>query len=480
MPLLCCSRVGYEEIYLPDAAETDARDGSQMDAQTGDDADDRDAGADAGPDAADQTDAGEDAGADAGEDAGEDAGYVDAGGNDAADAADAADAEDGGSDDAGDQDPDQCGTIESYVESHSVVSTEFVEVPGSEIVFTPSGTSENWLVLVSAALASNYSGAAQVEANYTINSVEKGIGGIRPNDPWMAGAWQHFALVTGTVEPQTVAVSLREGRDGYQATILRLRVIAFRLPATAEAHYVNSETIRTVDPAVWQSYQTLDVNPQTAGSYLILSSVSASENPGQNSVGIRLVDPQGGYWPQANPLLLDHLAHHSNNRYPWRSFFVARAQDLDGPGSYQIEAIGSDPGGSQIYYSRILALRIQSFGTFQTTEYWPQVSNTTTTPLSASSLAVQPNPSGCPLLAIQSMFVYTSSSDSTYYVSDFVVDTTPVASYSNSFSTGFCMPFGVFHLLPGNGSPQLYNQFNPSFDGMEALVRESVIHVFGR
>lgn len=73
------------------------------------------------------------------------------------------------------------------VASFSTTSTTFVDVPGGALSFYPRTTSDVWVILFSAKLASSSVGSASVEARYLVNGVEHGIGGESSNPAGQRG-----------------------------------------------------------------------------------------------------------------------------------------------------------------------------------------------------------------------------------------------------------------------------------------------------
>jgi hypothetical protein len=105
--------------------------------------------------------------------------------------------------------------------------------PGSLLQFTPTSTSEVWVLLFSAGLGSASTAETAAEVQYTVNGVPRGMGGTMNSTANGRAPWQHFYAVTNTTAQQTVEVQLRDA-TGAGATISNLQVIAFKMPANAD------------------------------------------------------------------------------------------------------------------------------------------------------------------------------------------------------------------------------------------------------
>ena len=156
--------------------------------------------------------------------------------------------------------------VKTNVASFSTSSTTFTNVTGGTLTFTPSNSSDIWILLVNARLMSTQiaSFTLSAEARYLVNGVEHGIGGILNSAANKGASWQHFYRVTGTTAIQTVQVQLRDD-SAATATIADLQIIAFLLPTGADFQYTETEAIQAV-PSPWTTYESLSFTPSAPGT----------------------------------------------------------------------------------------------------------------------------------------------------------------------------------------------------------------------
>ena len=224
--------------------------------------------------------------------------------------------------------------------------------------------------------------------------------------------WQHFYPVTGTTATQTFQVQLRDNVG--TGTVESLQVIAFRLPANADFQFVETEAPRTVTTNVWADYETLNFTPSSPGDYLIFGLATVSEDPGNESIGVRLTDPSGGFWPVNDSGT--RVGHFTNTRLHERPFFVARVQNLPAtPQTFRIQANGSTlvPPDSTIRYTRLMAFRTDAFASAESVLDAPRTSTNSATPVVKSTLTTVAPPAARDYIVIQSMIVHNENSSET-------------------------------------------------------------------
>ena len=366
--------------------------------------------------------------------------------------------------------------VKTSVASFSTASTTFTNVTGGTLTFTPSNSSDIWILLVNARLMSTQiaSFTLSAEARYFVNGVEHGIGGILNSAANKGASWQHFYRVTGTTAMQTVQVQLRDD-SAATATIADLQVIAFLLPAGADFQYTETEAIQAV-PSPWTTYESLSFTPSAPGTYLIMALANGTEDPGTGGIGIRLEDPAATYWPDQSGG--NRLQYMSNTRIPWQSYFLARAENLTAtPQTYNLQATGDSGSGSQLRYTRLMAFRTDVLDSFETVEDTAITSTTSTTPVVRSVLTTAAPPSARDYIVIQSLVLSgTVSVDENR--AGFETDDVVKMSYDHVFNGSFhYTSFGFFDALTSSGAVKYENTFSTSNAASAVEAKESVIHV---
>ena len=366
--------------------------------------------------------------------------------------------------------------IKTNVASFSTSSTTFTNVTGGTLTFTPSNSSDIWILLVNARLMSTQiaSFTRSAEARYLVNGVEHGIGGILNSAANKGASWQHFYRVTGTTAMQTVQVQLRDD-SAATATIADLQIIAFLLPTGTDFQYTETEAIQAV-PSPWTTYESLSFTPSAPGTYLIMALANGTEDPGTGGIGIRLEDPSLSFWPDNSSG--GRLGHLSNTRIPWQSYFLARSQILTAtPQTYTLQATGDAGAGSQLRYTRLMAFRTDALDSFETVEDTAITSTTSTTPVVRSVLTTAAPPSARDYIVIQSLVLSgTSSLDENR--AGFETDDVVKMSYDHVFNGSFHFTsFGFFDALTSSGAVKYENTFSTSNGASAVEAKESVIHV---
>ena len=366
--------------------------------------------------------------------------------------------------------------VKTSVASFSTSSTTFTNVTGGTLTFTPSTSSDIWILLVNARLMSTQiaSFTRSAEARYLVNGVEHGIGGILNSAANKGASWQHFYRVTGTTAMQTVQVQLRDD-SAATATIADLQIIAFLLPAGADFQYTETEAIQAV-PSPWTTYESLSFTPSAPGTYLIMALANGTEDPGTGGIGIRIEDPSLSFWPDNSAG--GRLGHLSNTRIPWRSYFLTRAENLTAtPQTYNLQATGDSVSGSQLRYTRLMAFRTDALDNFETAEDTAITSTTSTTPVVRSVLTTVAPPSARDYIVIQSLVLSgTSSLDENR--AGFETDDVVKMSYDHVFNGSFHFTsFSFFDALTSSGAVKYENTFSTSNGASAVEAKDSAIHV---
>jgi len=380
---------------------------------------------------------------------------------------------------------------EVSVGSDSTTSGTFVDVNGGSLTFTPSDTSEIWILFFSAKLGSTSNAEESVEVRYLVNDVEHGYGGTQVRQPTSRGPWQHFYRITGTTAEQTVKVQFRDVAG--TGTIEDLKIIAFKLPDNADFQFEEHEASQTFDGSQWHDdlNSRLQFTPGSAGDYLIMVVANGTEQPGGVNIGIRLKDDNSPpYWP-----VFDYPAggegprdgYFVNARAPWQSFFLARIQTLDQTlKTFTIQVSGSDADnaepwdtGSEIKYTRIMAFRTDVFDAVESQEDTAGTSTTSTDPVVKSTLTTAAPPDTRDYITIQSLTLYApSNSNDDERKAGFEADDLENTSYNHVMNNiDYTTSFGYFDAVTTSSSVKYENTFSTSNASIEVYAKESVIHV---
>ena len=368
--------------------------------------------------------------------------------------------------------------VKTQLASFNTSSSTFVNVTGGQLVFVPQNASDVWILLVSARLTSSSINTLTVEARYLVNGTEHGLGGIENDVPSAGSSWQHFYRITGTTATQTVQVQLRD-QTGNTATIEDLQLIAFRLPAGADFQYAETEAPQVVTAGAWNTYRDLTFTPSSAGDYLILALANANESPSLDGIGIRLLDPASGIWPDdSDPGTQE--GHFDNDRPAPYSMLLARVQTLDAtPKTYAIRANGG-AGGSTIQYTRLMAFRTDAFAAFESTEDVAETSTTSTTKVVKSTLTTTASSAPREHIVIQSMMLFGPAPfpPSGERRAGFEADGAPQMVYAHTIDNRFIrVSYGFFDAVITANAVQYNNTFSTSSATYQVDAKESSIHV---
>lgn len=225
-------------------------------------------------------------------------------------------------------------------------STEFVDVSGGTLVVPPS-PGQRWLFLLSARLASSSGTYNAPEGRYVVDGIERGIGGTEAivTSP---GPWQHFYMFDGADTPTTISL---QARDTLAATtsLDHVRMVVVPLPASADPLYASSDDAIPVASLTAQTIASLALAPATAGEYLVLLVVNASEAPDTSDIFVQWLDPGGQAWTEENQV----------SRGAWQSVLHVRRAVLSGPTTVALQ--GRSGATATARYARAAAVRIDAF-----------------------------------------------------------------------------------------------------------------------
>lgn len=232
-----------------------------------------------------------------------------------------------------------------------------------ETLTLPGGAApDGWLVFVSARLRSNANGGSGAVLRYLVDGVERGMGEvlISTMDDADGGPFQSFDFVPASGDDRAVAVELRR-RSSYTATVDDLRVVALPLPPNAEPVWADTPGARMLTQPmtnrIYLDVEQVQLTPSSPGRYLVMASLSASEEPGTSTVGVRVFAPGPAYWPEASVLTpRPYLAFPQPRPV---TMFVARVFDSDGStADFSLQVDPASNGGSMVYDTRMLVLRL--------------------------------------------------------------------------------------------------------------------------
>lgn len=228
-------------------------------------------------------------------------------------------------------------------------SVSFVDVPGTTLRFTPSSSSEVWLVFVSGRIRSTDPSETSAEMRLLINDVEVDLFGHQTRgseDNW--AGFLTFDHVRGTTSSQKVQPQFR-AETGTTA-VDSLRVIAAPLPEDADFHVSETDLPdERTGPAL--TLEELSFTPPAAGSYVVLGKASQSEDPGNDAVQTWLERDDGTRRP-----LDERGSRFTNARGAWQPMFSAMSANLDRSPT-KLALRGSSAGASTDWWATAYAYR---------------------------------------------------------------------------------------------------------------------------
>lgn len=283
----------------------------------------------------------------------------------------------------------------NYVKSEALAeqattSTTFVDVPGSEVTFTPGAVGDIWLIFVSGVMRSSSTADVAAEAKLLINGVDSDYFGTINNNatnPCASGI-ATFAWVTGTVAAQIVKMQYRAATG--TTFLATLRVIACKLPAGADFQSATSDAIVSTTGSNVAILTMGPFTPPSDADYFVFYKVAHSESPGTGT-SQAWVDDVASFEPTTLHPDAPVGTHHSNSLTSWnqlfgffRSFLDATVQNI----ILRFTSSGSGGAASQHQYRRMMAFKAS---VWDATAYAIDTAETTTTSatfVSKTSLAV--------------------------------------------------------------------------------------------
>jgi hypothetical protein len=237
--------------------------------------------------------------------------------------------------------------VEATPAAFSTSSPTFVAVPGATLTIPPSpGTT--WLLLTSATLVSTGVAVVNVEARYLVDGIERGVG--ESHSTAGAGPWQHFYVLEGGADPQTVVYELRDRANGI-STIDQLHTIAVPLPADAEPHYVSRDDVEPVSAQANTPLHALSLG-SLSGTYVVLLLANGTELPSTANLWLE--------WRGPNDEVL--MRESQFPREPRQALLTARVLSITAAdATFTLYAYTGGPTGAQTSYVRAFAMRSDAF-----------------------------------------------------------------------------------------------------------------------
>ena len=162
------------------------------------------------------------------------------------------------------------------VASFETTSNAFTPIPDATMEVPPAD--HRWLLVTTATLQSTSLLDVAAEVRYTVDGVERGIGGTHNSVVDRPGPFQHYAVLAASDASQTVAFELRDASTGT-ARIEQLR--AYAVPLADDAVFeavdpVTTVTATTLSPAVTFT------PAMPSGEYLMFALANTSEATGSD------------------------------------------------------------------------------------------------------------------------------------------------------------------------------------------------------
>ncbi|MCK4439824.1 hypothetical protein KAU85_02455, partial [Candidatus Bathyarchaeota archaeon] len=162
----------------------------------------------------------------------------------------------------------------------STSKTAWTDVPGASVSFTPSSSSEEWLIFVTSDIRSSRATEDQARFRYDVNGVSRGETGVQqgttstsPIDPY--NVYFHFSKITEVTSQQTVKFQF-QASSGAIAYAKNIHILCIRLDvADLEYTEVNGDVSITGS----QTLATLQFTPSSSGDYIIAFCALLSELP---------------------------------------------------------------------------------------------------------------------------------------------------------------------------------------------------------
>lgn len=279
----------------------------------------------------------------------------------------------------------------------STTASDFQDVPGSEVTFTPGSASENWLVLLTG-LASNSAG---FECALNINGATRDIWGhtIFRDGEINFAPFFIFDLITGTSTTQTVKAQYRK-LSGGTTIVKEVRLVVCQIPSGADVQYLSSDiSVETTGASA--EIANLTFTPSSAGNYACLYKVGHSELPSTNTSVVWFEDAAGQKRPEAPSGV--HASNSKDSQVPISG--ICRNALTATPTTFRLRCTSSAGGvePSTHTYRKILVFREDAFDYVGYAEDLGESSTTATTFQLKNSLTV-PAPAGpADLVTVQAL-----------------------------------------------------------------------------
>lgn len=246
-----------------------------------------------------------------------------------------------------------------------------------------------WVVLATAAVSASGPLAGTAEARLLIDDVEVSRGGSAADSLDGGGPFVGFGLLASGAS-HTVDVQLMLASAGQTARLQDVRVVAFPLPEGTAVYAEDALAASLVlETEGWRDVAELRFTPSSSARHLVMAQVAATTTPAVDPVGIRLVDGDGGLWPESSgdP---PHLAQSSAD---FQTFFVARAPTLTSGSEarFTLQARAGAPS-SNIRHARLLALDLSRFALTRHDEAPSSDTTSAVTPVTLASVDVASGP----------------------------------------------------------------------------------------
>jgi uncharacterized protein DUF2341 len=198
----------------------------------------------------------------------------------------------------------------------STASASFVDIPGGRLAFTPTSSSEQWIVFVSGLLSSSDPGESTAQMRILINDTEVDLFGHQTRGATDNGAgFLSFERVPGGSSPQTITAQFRALTG--TTTVDGLRLLAILIPSSADLQFAALNDLSELTGSEME-LAALAFTPRSAGDYFVFAKVDQRENPGTSTSQAWLEDPSGARHPEDN-----RGARFSNGRSSWQPMFAA-------------------------------------------------------------------------------------------------------------------------------------------------------------
>lgn len=162
----------------------------------------------------------------------------------------------------------------------STTSTAWTDVPSASLSFTPSSSTEEWLVFVTADIRSSSTSENRARFRYNINGASRGETGVQqgttstnPISPY--NVYFHFSRINGVTSQQTVKFQF-QASFGSTAYARNIHILCIRLDV-AGLKYV--EVNGDIPITGSQTLATLQFTPSSLGDYIIAYCTLVSELP---------------------------------------------------------------------------------------------------------------------------------------------------------------------------------------------------------